>query len=167
VTELRVITETGYLVIPAEDHWSVLSMKTKTPVIEALFQIPNPADAGTPESTNLVIQFFPLASAEGRAAMAESPPRAGPEPARVETVGGWTVTRQRGTLRATTYSVVDARRELTGFAVKVRFAWPHLAKNPGDYDRQMESILRSVLETIREHVGPYVPREGEVIRRPE
>jgi hypothetical protein len=34
------------------------------------------------------------------------------------------------------------------------------------YDAQMEAILRTLIGTVREHVGPWEPREGEVIRRP-
>jgi hypothetical protein len=103
---------------------------------------------------------------EARAALEQVPERIGPGEPKVEAFAEWTVIRQEGKVGATAYSVVDAKRRLTESAVAVRIAWPHLPGNPADYDHQMEALLRRVLASSYEHVGPYQPREGERILRP-
>ena len=43
----KIVTTDGFVTFSAEDHWPVISMKTKPPIAVAIFQIPNPADTGT------------------------------------------------------------------------------------------------------------------------
>jgi len=56
--ELKILTTKGFVAFTVEDDWRVLSMQTKPPIAFAIFQVPNFADEGTPESTNLVISLF-------------------------------------------------------------------------------------------------------------
>ncbi len=49
----------------------------------------------------------------------------------------------------------------------VRFAWPHLAKTPKDYDLKMNQLFVALLDGISGGLGEYHPRKGEGLRRPE
>jgi len=165
-TELKIVTADGFVAFTADDRWTVIRMLTKPPVPAAIFQIPNAADAGTPDSTNLLIRFFDRASAAAREPFQDmKAPKADSAP-QVESFESWTVTRQQGKQGSTEYSVLDGKRELPGFTVAVRLAWPHLDGNPADYDEQMNRIFRSFLHSVRQHIGPYEPQDGEVVRRP-
>jgi hypothetical protein len=60
--------------------------------------------------------------------------------------------------------VWDCYRIIDESGVSVRIAWPHLPKNPADYDNQMQTILSNFLTSV----GPFkgVPKSG-VLRRQE
>src|SRR5262245_38440868 len=92
--EMYIITNKGYVAFQAADHWSVVSMQSKLPVAAAAFQIPNPADHGTDDSTNLIITLYDPESPRARslfdAPVSENRSRA----PRAEHVGSWTVYRQ-------------------------------------------------------------------------
>jgi hypothetical protein len=132
-TELKIVTADGFVAFLAEDPWPVLAMQTKPPILMTVFQIPNPADDGTPDSTNLVIRFFEHGSAEAREGYAHVADAIGSSPPQPESFEGWTVYRQQGKQGAMEYSIVDAKRDLAGFSAAVRLAWPHSSRNPPDY----------------------------------
>src|SRR5712664_3860071 len=50
--DFSLITDKGWVQFTAGGDWKVLKMDTKNPVRVALFQLPNPADEGTSDSTN-------------------------------------------------------------------------------------------------------------------
>jgi hypothetical protein len=153
-TQLKIVTEKGYVAFVAGDDWSVLSMETKPPVATAVFQLPNPADEATPESTNLVLILYDLATEKGRAGFERPLPQYGDEPKPESMPGGWTVYRQSGIQNSTQYTVLDAKRtDIADVAASVRLAWPHLPGNPQDYDARMESTFRAFLESVEGHLG--------------
>ena len=170
--ELKILTKNGYVAFTVPDEWTVLAMKTLPPVAVAAFQIPNPADKDTNESTNLAISFYFIETEEGRAAAKKASRQYGTAAPKVEKLTGdklkdWTVERQEPQQGAVQYTVLEAKRG--GFPeveVGVLLAWPHLENNPPGYDKQMEESLHAVLESISVGVGPYRPRPGEVVRRP-
>jgi hypothetical protein len=63
----------------------------------------------------------------------------------------------------TQYVIWDCRRVIADCGVSVRMAWPHLPRNPPDYDKQMVMVLSNFLTGV----GPFkgVPKSG-VLRRP-
>jgi hypothetical protein len=166
-TQMTVVTGRGYVAYDVGDDWAVLSMETMGPVRSAVYQLPNPADEGTTESTNIALVLYDLATQQGREGFdAPIPEYSADKPVESE-IAGWTIFRQSGIQHDVEYTIVDARRDGVGdVAAAVRMAWPHLKNNGADYDAQMETTFRSFLAGIQGHIGPWTPREGEVVRRP-
>jgi hypothetical protein len=81
-------------------------------------------------------------------------------------VKGWTCATFSAAQHSTRtqYVIWDCRRMIVNCGVAVRIAWPHLPKNPPDYDHQMEMVLTGFLTSV----GPFkgVPKSG-VLRRQE
>lgn len=50
--DLSLITDKGWIQFTVGGEWKILKVDTKNPTRVALFQIPNPADEGTSDSTN-------------------------------------------------------------------------------------------------------------------
>ena len=167
-TGLKVVTQKGYVSFVVADDWAVLSMPAAGPVSAAVFQLPNPADEGTSDSTNLSLMLYDLSTAQGRAAF-ETPVRQyGAAKPEEKKVNGWSVYQQTATQGPTEYTILDAKRkDVADVAAGVRLAWPHLPRNPPDFDKTMGKTFQSFLESISGHLGPYKPQEGEVVRRPE
>src|SRR5437867_11668068 len=67
--DFSLITEKGWVQFTVGGDWKVLSMDTKTPVRVALFQIPNPADAGTSDSTNASVMLYEVDSPKASAGL--------------------------------------------------------------------------------------------------
>lgn len=164
--EIKIITEKGYVAFTVKDEWQVIAMQSKPPVAVAGFQILNSADENTSESSNLAISIFHVQYPQALEALKKVGQRYGSIDPKVENFKDWTVYRQQVNQGETIYSVLDAKKDVTDVAVGVRLAWPHLANNPPMYDREMELIFRTVLDSIYGGVGPYKPKDGEVIRRP-
>jgi len=166
-TELTILTPGGYVGFTVGDDWIVVSMQSKLPIATATFQIPNPSDDGTPESTNLVLVLYDATSWPGRVAFDAAVTTFGPKAPTRRTSGPWTTYRQKASQNDVPYTVLDAKRSAVGdVSVSARLAWPHLKQNPPDYDARMEATFRSFLNSIEGKPGPYVPRPGEVVRRP-
>jgi hypothetical protein len=45
-------------------------------------------------------------------------------------------------------TAATSERIVADCGVSVRIAWPHLPKNPPDYDKQMEAVLSSFLTSV-------------------
>ena len=58
LTGFGVITTKGWVSYAIGSDWKVASMQTKPPTTAAVFQIPNPADEGTGDFTNIAIMTF-------------------------------------------------------------------------------------------------------------
>jgi hypothetical protein len=151
--ELKVVTSGGYIAFRVEADWPVVATRSQPPLSLFVFQLPNPADEGTPDSTNLAVSVFQLDSEEGKAAFARPPIATGSEPKR-ERIEDWEVLRREGTQGGTTYAILDARRAFRHGGVAIRLAWPRLAANAPDYEAGIERTLRALLASVREHVGP-------------
>ena len=167
-TELKIVTAKGYVAFVAGDDWPVQQMQTKMPVAMAVFQVPNPADEGTPDSTNLIVQFFEHGSEQEKTVYAAAVKQYGSTAPVVESFKGWTLHRQEALQDETLYSIWDAKRgDIADVSTSVRLAWPHLASNSADYAAQMERIFTTFLDSVWGGLGEYKPREGEVLRRSE
>jgi len=55
--DLSVITNKGWVQFTVGGEWPILKLDTKSPARVALFQIPNPADKGTSDSTNVAVRL--------------------------------------------------------------------------------------------------------------
>ena len=63
---MKIVTPKGYVAFTVGDDWKVVQLQSKTPVATAVYQVPNPADEKTTESTNLVLILYDLATERGR-----------------------------------------------------------------------------------------------------
>ena len=162
--ELKIVTPKGYVAFTVEDHWPVLNMQTKLPVTASVFQIPNNADKGTSDSTNLAINIYDPKSTQAKQALTKVGKQLGTKAPVVEQYDNWTLYWQEPAQGGTTYTLVDAKRSFENYIISVRLAWPHLRSNPTGYDKQMYQTLRTVLSHIRVHTGPVTPGKDEVIR---
>jgi hypothetical protein len=165
---LRFVTEKGSVGFAVPGDWPTASMQPRPPVAMAVFQIPNPADAGTRDSTNVAFGLFDLDDPNAQAARNQVGQAYGPTPPAKQAYGGWTIYRQVATQGSTTYTILDGARDFPQLsaAAGVRLAWPHLAKNAPGYDADMERLYRSLLDAVSAAPGPYSPRPGEIVRRP-
>jgi hypothetical protein len=165
--EMKIVTAKGFVAFTVEDNWAVQTIQTRMPIATGAFQIPNAADNGTKDSTNLAILLFQTDSDKAREKFDSPIKQYGASAPVIESFGEWTIYRQEAKQGDTLYSIVDAKRkDVADVSVAVRLAWPHLAANPKGYDAEMDALFRTFLTSIRGDVGPYVPRDGEVIRRP-
>jgi hypothetical protein len=166
--EMKIFTTAGFVAFTVGSGWSVLSMQSQLPIATAVLQLPNPADGGTPDSTNLVLMLYAPDSERGRATFEAPVKQYGETAPGVASLDEWTIYHQKAKQGGTVYSILDAKRgRVADVSVSVRLAWPHLLTNPATYDAEMESAFRAFLASVHGAIGPYMPAADEVIRRPE
>lgn len=145
-------------------NWPVIASNSTSEKTVFAFQIPNAADEGTPESSNLSIIATDLRIALDRDAFEKQAPSVDHSVQEKKLVEGWGCSTFSAIQRSTQsqYVIWDCRRIIADCGVSVRIAWPHLPKNPTDYDSQMEVVLSNFLTSV----GPFkgVPKSG-VLRR--
>jgi hypothetical protein len=165
LTGLGVITTKGWVSYAVGSDWKVLSMQTKPPTTAAVFQIADPADEGTPDSTNLAIMTFESDSPQATASLNKLVRKIRSESKRTK-YKEWDFYTQQAKQGQTDYMLHDGVRRVPGASVLVRLSWPHLKQNPPNYESQMETVFRSVLDSVEGGIGPKPKKEGEVYRRP-
>jgi hypothetical protein len=128
--------------------WHVISSKSDTANTVFAFQIPNPADEGTPDSSNLVVIAYNLKdhSAKTMFEKKESTPDQGAQKRKF--MDHWSCSTFSAMQGSTEYKDWDCLRRIADCGVYVRTAWPHLPKNPPEYDKTMEAELAEVLKSI-------------------
>lgn len=105
--------------------WVVITSKSDAFKTVFAFQIPNAADQGTPDSTNLAFISYYLREPT---AVAESRKKASGQD-------------QKARKRKLAENFAEC-------SVHIRMAWPHLPRNPPDYDKTMETALTDVLKSV-------------------
>jgi hypothetical protein len=128
--------------------WKVISSKSDAEVTVFAFRMPNPADEGTPDSTNLAFIASYLKDQAAKSAFDKKASHREPNASDRRLVDKWSCTSFSGNQEATSYEVWDCYRIVAKCGVHVRMAWPHLPKNPPDYDKSMEAALKDVLESV-------------------
>jgi hypothetical protein len=166
--EMSIVTNKGFVTFVVGDDWPVVSMQSKLPIAAAAFAIPNPADQGTPDSTNIVLMLYDAHSRRARSLFEAPVTEPGSSAPQIEHIADWTVYRQDVVQGSTRYTILDAKRaRIADVLVKVRLAWPHLDSNSERYDADMESTFREFLASIRGTIGRYVAPPDVKVRRPE
>jgi hypothetical protein len=130
-------------------NWPVVASKSTAGRAVFAFQIPNAADKGTPDSSNPSIVSSYLKDAQDKDAFekkASSPDHTAQAKTLVE---GWRCSSFSALQKSTQYVAWDCYRVVADCGVSVRIAWPHLPKNPEDYDKQMETVLSDFLTSVR------------------
>jgi hypothetical protein len=149
--------------VPAD--WPVIANKSTSEKTVFAFQIPNAADKGTSDSSNLSITAADLRTALDRDVFQKQVSGTDHNSQEKNLVEGWGCSTFSAMQRSTQaqYVIWDCRRMIADCGVSVRLAWPHLPQNPPDYDKQMEAVLSNFLTSV----GPFkgVPKSG-VLRRP-
>jgi hypothetical protein len=128
--------------------WPVIANKSDKNRTIFAFQIPNTADENGPDSTNLTVQSFYLKDPESKAAFEKKSSKQDPSAQEQKLVTDWDCAKFQAKQGSTSYEVWDCHRTVEDVGVYVRVAWPHLPKNPLDYDRQMQTTLANVLASI-------------------
>jgi hypothetical protein len=131
--------------------WPVIASKSTAEKTVFAFQIPNAADKRTPDSTNLSIVSSDLKDAQDRDAFEKKASTPDHDAQAKELVDGWRCRSFSAMQKSTHYVIWDCYRVVADCGVSVRIAWPHLRKNPSDYDKQMETVLSEFLTSV----GPY------------
>lgn len=165
-TEFKIITPKGFVAFFVGNEWSVLAMQPKLPVAAAVFQIPNPADENTSDSTNLVLTLYDETTAQGREALSVVGRPYGLNAPTIGDRNNWTTYTQESKQGDTLYTILDGKSKVADVAVAIRLAWPHLANQTQDYDKQMKALFERVLDSIHGNLGPYQRQPNDVIRRP-
>jgi hypothetical protein len=144
-TDLVDFTIVGRVQFSVPAHWPVLADKSTGEKTVFAFQIPNAADEATPDSSNLSIIATDLKSAQDRDAFEKQVPNANQNAQKMNLVEGWKCSafsaKQSST--QTEYVIWNCRRVIADCGVSVRIAWPHLPRNPPDYDKQMEQFSQA------------------------
>jgi hypothetical protein len=128
--------------------WPIIASQSTPEKTVFAFQIPNQADEGTADSTNLAIVSSQLKDAKDREEFNKK--AATPEHGAVEKtlVDGWVCRSFTAMQGKTQYVDWDCFRAVADCGIFVRMAWPHLLRNPKDYDKRMESVLSDVLTSV-------------------
>ena len=171
-------TGKGAVVLATSDEWKLLAYKADTPIAVAVFQIYNPGDVGTPDSTNLSLTAFNLSSSEAKEAadkklalLEKKEALTFPNPKGIFIQGphgeprdhnGWKVYSTAGLQKVhelkdqkpTEYKILEGYKELGGNAVMVHFAWPILPKNPPDFSEVNEKIFFWVIDSAKYYDKP-------------
>ncbi len=131
-------------------NWPVLSSKSTAEKTVFAFQIPNSADKETSDSSNLSITSSYLKDAQDRGAFEKKASSTDNDAQEKKLVDGWRCTSFSSIQKSTQtqYVVWDCHRVIADCGVSVRIAWPHLPKNPTDYDKQMETVLSDFLVSV-------------------
>jgi hypothetical protein len=131
--------------------WPVIANKSTAEKTVFGFQIPNPGDTGTSDSSNLSIVASYLKDAQDRDAFQQKASSTDRKAEEKKLVEGWRCTTFSAMQGSTQYTLWDCYRFVAECGVSVRIAWPHLPKNPPDYDDQMGKVLSDFLVGV----GPY------------
>ena len=147
-------------------NWPVIASKSTAEKTIFAFQIPNRADKKTSDSSNLVIVSSNLRNAQEKEDFEKKASTIENNATEQKLVEGWRCSTSTGMQKSTQYVVWDCYRIVADCGVKVRIAWPHLPKNPPDYDRQMEAVLSDFLTSVAPS-KPLDPTSKGVLRRNE
>ncbi|WP_139232636.1 hypothetical protein [Duganella sp. CF458] len=165
--EFTIVTAKGYVRFAVPDQWAVMAMQTKPPVSVAAFQVANPADGGTPHSSNVAVSLFHIETERGQAAASAIGKQYGRLPPSISTLEGWAIYTQEASQQGATYTIIDEKKPFADVVVGLRFAWPHLPANPPGYDQSMNRAFESLRRSVSSGLGAPASRPGEVVRRPE
>ncbi len=163
--EFKIFTNNGYIGFTAKDHWLVIATQTKPPIAIMAFQIPNKADEGTQDSTNLILSIYTPESEKAQGAIKKIGLAYGSDIPEKRQYKEWAIYKQNAMQGNSTYTIIDAKKNITDVIVGIRVAWPNLEQNDRDYNQRMVSTFNAFLDSVNGKLGSYETRPGEVIRR--
>jgi hypothetical protein len=141
-------------------------MQSKPPVSVAAFQIPNPADDGTPHSSNAAISLYHVDFEQGQKGAENIGKQFGHQKPKVHNSDGWTIFEQRAEQKGVLYTILDAKKPQADVIIGVRLAWPTLSGNPAGFDQNMRKIFDLLVHNVSGGFGLPPKKDGAVYRRP-
>jgi len=147
-TDRVVFTIVGRVQFAVPGEWPVVASKSTAEKTVFAFQIPNAADKKTPDSTNISIVASDLKDAKDREAFEKKASTLDHDAQEKQLVEGWRCSSFSAMQKSTEYIAWDCYRVVAECGIAVRIAWPHLPKNPADYDKQMETVLSDFLISV-------------------
>ena len=160
------VTSGGTVHFWVPTDWVVLTVDSKDGVYMAVYQVLNPADDGTPDSTNIAVAFYDLNQHHGQEASQLIGKRYGADPVVQSNDGEWVIYAQHTHRGDIQYVVIDAKKTVADVLASVRCAWPQLTKNPAGYDDQMQSICTSLWRSVEGKLGPPdLPPGAKIYRK--
>ena len=166
-TQFTLITPNGHVGFTAGD-WGLMNAHGAMPAAAFAFQVPDAADNGTDDSTEINIAFYQpgtRADRDAQAGFGKSLEPAGRP--KKEVYNGWTIYTQSIVAKGTPYSLVDAESRQADVDVIVKLNWPHLQGQPGTHNADMRAMLLKTLDSINAGTGAYDLHAGEVVRHPD
>lgn len=146
--DIVTFTIVGRVQFSVPGDWVVIASKSGGTRTTFAFQIKNPADEGTPDSTNLAVNSYYLKDHNAKDAFDKRRSSQDPKAHTKELTDNWECSTFSALQDTTSYEDWDCFRTINECGVFVRMAWPHLPKNPPDYDDQMKTALVDVLRSF-------------------
>jgi hypothetical protein len=147
--EHTIYIQNGQVSIKSPASWVIIAHKPAgSPSDVVAFQILNPADDGTDDSTNLAVTAFDVRDTEAMLKFTQPllAPKKG-EPAPKE-VGKWVMLTQTDKQGATEYEIRDCYQTMGSFGLHVRLAFPKLPKTTKEWSAKLEADFKKLLEAI-------------------
>lgn len=129
-------------------HWKVLAEKTDFPIAITVFQVPNPADQGTRDSTNVVVGAYAANSQQAQDALASTKRRFPKTGLATRRQAGWEIESYTGLQGLTRYRLLDGTKVMADKTLFVRAAWPTLPRNAPSYDADMKRAFELLLHDV-------------------
>jgi hypothetical protein len=147
-TDTVVLSIVGAVQFSVPADWKVVDSNSDPALTLFEFQIDNPADEGTRDSTNLVLISYSLTDDSSKKAYSKKESARGPEAKDASVAEGWNCSTFDAMQGETNYTIWDCHRTVSKTGVYVRFAWPHLPRNPRDFDKTMQTDLSDLLQSV-------------------
>jgi hypothetical protein len=129
-------------------HWKVIMDKPGFPISMCVFQIPNPADVGGRESTNVITASYAAGSKQAQDSLASTRGRFVKTNLRTSQQGGWDVESYSEIQGTTRYRILDGTKVQSDKTLFVRIAWPTLPGNSPGYDGEMQRAFGNLLNQV-------------------
>lgn len=112
------------------------------------FQILNPADEGSGDSTNLSVVAYDMRETEAMVKFTSSLLEHEEQKHAATEMGDWAVHKWNGKQGETNYEIRDCYRTLKDFGIHVRLAIPIIPKTAKEWSAKLDANFKKLLESI-------------------
>jgi len=128
--------------------WIIIAHKLGSPSDVIGFQIHNPADEGSDDSTNLSVVAWDLRQTEAMLKFTQALLEHEKQKHSVKQVGDWAINTWNDKQGDTPYEIRDCYRTAKPFGIHVRLAIPKLSKTTKEWYDKLETDFKKLLESI-------------------
>lgn len=129
--------------------WVIIAHQpTGTPSDAVAFQILNPAEKDSDDSTNLSVVAFDLQQTDSMLKFTQSLLEHEKQKHPAKEVGEWAVHTWEGKQGDTNYEIRDCYRTAKPFGIHVRLAIPKMPKTTKEWSDKLEGDFKKLLESI-------------------
>ena len=118
------------------------------PIAMCVFQIPNPADKDSKDSTNVVVGAYQSNSPQAQEALAATKKRFVKTSLQTTHEAGWTIESYSQIQAVTRYRILDGTKVEADKTLFIRLAWPTLPGNAPGYDAEMARSFDQLLTQV-------------------